>query len=71
MATAADRREKLAGLKHHPAMIVGVFLSCSVCVLLLALLLAIGMQMPDTPGDAGRLAEGSFQHWMPYSFYAK
>ena len=70
MATAADKRKKLAGAEHQPASIVGVILKCSVCVLLLVLLLAVGMQIPEMSGDTGQLAQGSFQHWVPYSFYA-
>jgi hypothetical protein len=71
MSTASEKRRKLGDLRHQPAMMLAVFLKCSVCVLLLVLLLVIGMQAPEMPVDKGQLAAGSFQQGLPNLLYAK
>jgi len=71
MLPAADKREKFADGKHHPAFIIGLYLKCSVCVLLLVLLLVIGMQAPETPVDGAQLIAGPIQQRVPDSFHAK
>ena len=71
MLSAAEKRKKFDDGKHDPAIIIGVFMKCSVCVLLLVLLLLIGVQSPETTLDDARLAAGSIQQRVPNSFYAK
>jgi hypothetical protein len=71
MITAAHKRKYLAEFKDHPVIIAAAFLKCSVCALLIALLLVIGMQAPDSAFDSQQLVAESVQQSVPYSFYVK
>ncbi len=69
MATIDDRKKTAAPSARYRTTLAGVVLKCSVCLLVLALLLLIGMQAGDMPD--GVIVAGAFQQGVPYSFYVK
>lgn len=67
----AAQRKKLAAGERDPALIVGLILKCSVCVLLLALLLVIGAQTEQTPVNLAQLINTTIGPGTPNSANGK
>jgi hypothetical protein len=54
MLTAAAKRKYRAAFKRRPVIIAGTLQKCSVCGLLIALLVVIGTQAPDIGNSAAQ-----------------